>query len=106
MNDLEEFESWHEDLMAWERFQDELERIKGENADDDWLDFEDKSLSSRNLHAIRRRTLQQSGEENRCVAHFPNSETHASPRSAMAQMIFTSQSISPKTVLPQTDDGT
>ena len=28
--------------------------------------------------------------------HFPNSETHASPRSAMAQMIFTSQSISPK----------
>lgn len=46
MNDLEEFESWHEDLMAWERFQDELERIKGENADDDWLDFEDKSLSS------------------------------------------------------------
>ncbi len=46
MNDLEEFESWHEDLMAWERFQDELERIKGENADNDWLDFEDKSLSS------------------------------------------------------------
>ena len=38
--------------------------------------------------------------------HFPNSETHASPRSAMAQMIFTSQLISPKTVLPQTDDGT
>ena len=31
MNDLEEFESWYEDLMAWERFQDELERIKGEN---------------------------------------------------------------------------
>ena len=27
MDDLEEFESWHEDLMAWERFQDELERI-------------------------------------------------------------------------------
>jgi len=24
---LEEFESWHEDLIAWERFQDELERI-------------------------------------------------------------------------------
>ncbi len=39
MNDLKEFESWHEDLMAWERFQDELERIKGENADDDWHDF-------------------------------------------------------------------
>ena len=30
MNDLEESESWHEDLMAWERFQDELERISGE----------------------------------------------------------------------------
>ena len=34
MDDLEEFESWHEDLMAWERFQDELERIKGENTND------------------------------------------------------------------------
>ena len=45
MDDLEEFESWHEDLMAWERFQDELERIKGENAYEDLLDFEDKSLS-------------------------------------------------------------
>ena len=29
MYDLEEFESWYEDLMEWERFQDELERIKG-----------------------------------------------------------------------------
>ena len=45
MDDLEEFESWHEDLMAWERFQDELERIKGENANDDLHDFEDKRLS-------------------------------------------------------------
>lgn len=45
MEDLEEFESWHEDLMAWERFQDELERIKGENTYDDMPDFEDKSLS-------------------------------------------------------------
>lgn len=45
MDDLEEFESWHEDLMAWERFQDELERIKGENTYDDLYDFEDKSLS-------------------------------------------------------------
>lgn len=45
MDDLEEFESWHEDLMAWERFQDELERIKGENTYDDLHDFEDKSLS-------------------------------------------------------------
>ena len=45
MTDLEEFESWHEDLMAWERFQDELERIKGENTYDDLHGFEDKSLS-------------------------------------------------------------
>ena len=45
MDDLEEFESWHEDLMAWERFQDELERIKGESAYEDLYDFEDKSLS-------------------------------------------------------------
>ena len=28
MDDLEEFKSWHKDLMTWERFQDELERIK------------------------------------------------------------------------------
>ena len=46
MNDWEESESWHEDLMAWERFQDELERIKGENTYEDLHDFEDKSLSS------------------------------------------------------------
>ena len=38
MDDLEEFESWHEDLMAW-RFQDELERIKGESAYEDLHDF-------------------------------------------------------------------
>ena len=31
MNDWEESESWHEDLMAWERFQDELEKINEEN---------------------------------------------------------------------------
>ena len=46
MNDWEESESWHEDLRAWERFQDELERIKGENTYEDLHDFEDKSLSS------------------------------------------------------------
>ncbi len=45
MDDLEEFESWHEDLMAWERFQDELERIKGGNTYDGVCDFGDKSLS-------------------------------------------------------------
>lgn len=45
MDDLEEFESWCEDLRAWERFQDELERIKGENTYEDLHDFGDKSLS-------------------------------------------------------------
>lgn len=46
MNDWEESESWHEDLRAWERFQDVLERIKRENTYEDLHDFEDKSLSS------------------------------------------------------------
>ena len=41
MDDLEELESWHEDLMAWERFQDELERIKGGNTYDGVCDFGD-----------------------------------------------------------------
>ena len=59
MDDLEEFESWHEDLMAWERFQDELERIKGENTYDDLRDFGDKSLS------LQQETSTQSGAE-RC----------------------------------------
>lgn len=45
MNYWEESESWHEDLRAWERFQDELERIKGENTYEDLHDFEDKILS-------------------------------------------------------------
>ena len=45
MNDWEESESWYEDLRAWERFQDVLERIKGENTYEDLHDFEDKSLS-------------------------------------------------------------
>ena len=31
--------------MAWERFQDELERIKGEKSYEDLHDFEDKILS-------------------------------------------------------------
>ena len=59
MDDLEEFESWHEDLMAWERYQDELERIKGENTYDDLRDFGDKSLS------LQQETSTQSGAE-RC----------------------------------------
>ncbi len=59
MDDLEEFESWYEDFMAWERFQDELERIKGENTHDDLHDFEDKRLS------VQQETSTQSGAE-RC----------------------------------------
>ena len=59
MDDLEEFESWHEDLMAWERFQDELERIKGENTYDDLYDFKDKSVS------LQQETSTQSGAK-RC----------------------------------------
>ena len=59
MDDLEEFESWHEDLMAWERFQDELERIKGGNTYDDVCDFGDKSLS------LQQETSMQSDAE-RC----------------------------------------
>ena len=59
MDDLEEFESWHEDLTALERFQDELERIKGENTYDDLHDFEDKSLS------LQQETSTQLGAE-RC----------------------------------------
>ena len=31
MNDWEESESWHEDLRAWEHFQDVLEKINEEN---------------------------------------------------------------------------
>ena len=45
MDDLEGFESWHEDWMAWERFQDELERIKEESAYEDLHDFKDKGVS-------------------------------------------------------------
>lgn len=59
MDDLEELESRHEDLMAWQRFQDELERIKGENTYDDLHDFEDKSLS------LQQETSTQLGAE-RC----------------------------------------
>ena len=59
MDDLEEFESWHEDLMVCERFQDELERIKEENTYDDLHDFEDKSSF------LRQETSMQSDAE-RC----------------------------------------
>ena len=43
MNDLEESESWHEDLMAWERFQDELERISGEILYEELQDFQNRN---------------------------------------------------------------
>lgn len=42
MDDLREFESWHEDLVAWERFQDELEMINGENISDNSHEFDNK----------------------------------------------------------------
>ena len=45
--------------MAWERFQDELKRIKGENTYEDLHDFKDKSLS------LQQETSTQSGAE-RC----------------------------------------
>ena len=48
-----------EEKLAWERFQDELERIKGENTYEDLHDFEDKSFSSQQETSTpRRRTLQ------------------------------------------------
>ena len=60
MDDLEGFESWHEDWMACERFQDELERIKEESAYEDLHDFKDKGVSlqqekSLNYHYERNR---------------------------------------------------
>ena len=50
MDDLEEFESWHNDLMAWERFQNEIERIEEEentSGDLQNIDENDIFLSSR-----------------------------------------------------------
>lgn len=50
MDDLEEFESWHNDLMAWERFQNEIERIEEEeNTSGDLQDIDENDifLSSR-----------------------------------------------------------
>ena len=57
MDNLEEFESWYEDLMAWERFQDELERIKGENTYDDLHDLDDKRFP------LKQKTSTQSDAE-------------------------------------------
>lgn len=45
MDDWKELESWHEDLRAWERFQDELERINGENLYERLQDFQNRKLS-------------------------------------------------------------
>ena len=49
MNDLEEFENWHKDLMVWEHFQDELERISGENISDNSQKYLCTQKLSRNL---------------------------------------------------------
>ena len=43
--------------MAWERFQDELERIRGENSYEDSRDFDDKVLS------LQQKTSTQSDAE-------------------------------------------
>lgn len=45
MDDLEELESWHKDLMAWERFQDELEKINGDNLYGRLQDFQNRKQS-------------------------------------------------------------
>lgn len=57
MNTIEELESWHEDLMAWERFQDELERIKGEE------ESENVQVSQREELSLQPETSTQSGAE-------------------------------------------
>lgn len=44
MDDWEDLESWHEDLMTWERFQDELEKINEENLYE-MRDFQNRKLS-------------------------------------------------------------
>lgn len=45
MDDLEEFESWHNDLMAWERFQNEFERIEEEeNTSGDLQDIDENDI--------------------------------------------------------------
>lgn len=52
MNDLEEFENWHKDLMVWEHFQDELERISGENISDNSHELDNENIFVlRNFHA-------------------------------------------------------
>ena len=45
MDDLEDIESWHEDLRTWERFQDELKRINEENLYERLQDFQNRELS-------------------------------------------------------------
>lgn len=45
MDDLEELESWYEDLRAWERFHDELEKINGENQNEKLTAFQNRKLS-------------------------------------------------------------
>lgn len=45
MDNLEEFESWHNDLMAWEHFQNEIERIEEEeNTSGDLQDIDENDI--------------------------------------------------------------
>lgn len=53
MDEWEELESWHEDLIAWERFQDEYEKINGE-------DLYERLQGSQN----KKRSLQQEPSHN------------------------------------------
>ncbi len=39
MDGWKELENWYEDLRAWERFQNELERINGEILNEKLQDF-------------------------------------------------------------------
>lgn len=59
MNDWEESESWHEDLRAWERFHDELEKINGENLNEKLTAFQNRKLS-----------LQQKASTQPCAEHM------------------------------------
>ncbi len=45
MDNLEEFGSWHNDLMAWEHFQNEIERIEEEeNTSGDLHDIDENDI--------------------------------------------------------------
>ncbi len=58
MCNLEELESWYDDLRAWERFHDELEKINGENLNEILTAFQNRKLS-----------LQQKASTQPCAEH-------------------------------------